>query len=689
MDLESFRTDLIETVRAAAEAGSMAIRRAFVEEAARRLADAEEAQDFVTCNCEGPDALPKKILVDGYAYDEVDGSVTLLVADWSDSDETQTLGTADVRKLFGMLRGFVDESLRGRLTDGSIEESSPTFDLALSLKDWMPDATRFRFFLASNRQLSSRIKDWSESPVGTVPTEFHIWDVSRFHRAFISATGRDDLTVDFTDDGASGLPCLKAGSATDYDAYLCVIPGDLLAKVYERYGSRLLEGNVRSFLSAKGKVNSRIQGTISAEPEMFFAYNNGIAATAAAVEVTSSTDGLRLLRATDLQIVNGGQTTASLALARRKGKADLSSISVQMKLSVVPAEKAVRLIPDIARYANSQNKVSDADFFANHPYHVRVEEISRRVWAPAALGAQHGTHWFYERARGQYLNEQTRLTRPQTAQFLLLNPRSQLILKTDIAKVENSWRRLPHKVSLGAQKNFSIFAEWIQKAWDEDSTQFSEDYFKQVVALTMLFRHVEGLVSRQPWYDNGYRAQTVTYTVARFAQAITDSSPDLELDHQLIWSRRAVPGEFDVDLAAISARVYEILTAPPAGVRNISEWAKREACWTRVSETAFSLSPASADLMLSRVEGRRRRRDAAATQKIDTGIGAQMAVVGIGGPEWRRMQKWGADAGLLSAKESQILALAAAIPLKLPTEKQSSVLLEIRSRLADAGYRSN
>ena len=53
-----------------------------------------------------------------------------------------------------------------------------------------------------------------------------------------------------------------------------------------------------------------------------------------------------------------------------------------MKLSVVASGHAMTLIPNIAKYANSQNKVSDADFFSNHPYHIRMEEISRRSGPP-------------------------------------------------------------------------------------------------------------------------------------------------------------------------------------------------------------------------------------------------------------------------------------------------------------------
>src|SRR5207249_3580286 len=150
-----------------------------------------------------------------------------------------------------------------------------------------------------------------------------------------SATGRDELEVDFTTIVPGGLPCLSASVETDeYKAYLCVIPGSVLAIIYDEYGSRLLEGNVRSFLGTRPRVNKAIRKTVSTEPTMFFAYNNGIASTASAADVTSTPTGLRLTKVTDLQIVNGGQTTATLANAIATDKENLEQTFVQMKLSV-------------------------------------------------------------------------------------------------------------------------------------------------------------------------------------------------------------------------------------------------------------------------------------------------------------------------------------------------------------------
>lgn len=685
MTLDEFRKDLLESVRDSAEAKRNLTRVAYVEEVGNRLVEAEEFTDFQLCSYVGVGTRNRRLQVDAYSYDEMDNSLSLLIADFNYEGGLTSFGATEANKLFGMLRNFLEEALSGNVTDGSPGESAPGYGLATDISQWQPNVARYRLYLVSDRQLNTRTKDWPEESIGGVPTEFHIWDIARFHVAYESATGRDDLEIDFTKFG-SGLACLKAGSARgEYEGYLCMIPGKTLAGVYERYGSRLLEGNVRSFLSAKGKVNSGIQATIRSMPEMFFAYNNGVTATAEDVILENRKNGLFITHATNLQIVNGAQTTASLAFAKRKDGADLSEVFVQMKLAVLPPEKADQLIPDIARFANSQNKVSDADFFSNHPYHVRIEEFSRRIWTPSAGGAQHGTHWFYERARGQYLNEQSKLTKAQRTQFQLQNPKRQVLSKTDIAKLENTWRGMPHKVSLGAQKNFMLFADWIAKRWKEDDSQFHEEYFKELVARAILFRHSEELVSTQPWYQGGYRANVVTYALAKLHDMVLNQGKGRRLDLRYIWDRQSVPSAMTAQLVCICKYVFEVLTDPSRPKENVTEWAKIEGCWDRVQTVKIPFEEAFYAQLTDGSVARRVQKEAAANQQIDNGIAIQSSVVGIAGRKWAEICAWGEKQGLLNVKDIELLRVASMIPVRLPSEKQCQLIWAIRSRLVENG----
>lgn len=690
MTLEEFRKDLLENVRVRAESNLDFNRVGFVEDVGQRLSDAEEFVDFVVCRFEG--VIGKKNLkLDGYSFDEADNSLALLIVDYSNDDDAPSFNTADATKAFGMLRAFVEEALKGKLSDGSIEESQPAHGFACDLMNWQSKITKYRFYLVSDGLLKSRAKDWPEEHLNGVGTEFHIWDVARLHTAYISATGRDELIVDFNEFGG-GLPCLKAAeSKGDYQAYLCMIPGVSLAQVYEKYGSRLLEGNVRTFLSIKGKVNAKIQVTIRNQPEMFFAYNNGIAATAEDVVIEQSEAGLKIVSAKNLQIVNGGQTTASLAIAARgtagkKDAVDLSLVMVQMKLSVLPSEKAGELIPEIARYSNSQNKVSDADFFANHPYHIRLEEFSRRIFTPPAMGTQYGTHWFYERARGQYLNEQAKLTPAQKRQFLIQNPRAQMLTKTDIAKIQNTWKEFPHKVSLGAQKSFMYFSELITKNWTSDESQFNEEYFKSNVALAILFRKTEALISSQDWYQGGYRANIVTYTLAKLHNMISEQALGKQMDLRAIWDKQSVSVVVQDQITIIAKHILDLLTDEDRPKDNVTEWAKMQLCWDSVKEFEIPLSTGMMNSLQDIRELMNESKKASENQKQDNSITAQIAVIAVDGREWTRMRDWAIKNNLLNPKKLDLLKVATQIPLKIPSEKQCLLIRQIQKQLISDGY---
>jgi hypothetical protein len=321
---------------------------------------------------------------------------------------------------------------------------------------------------------------------------------------------------------------------------------------------------------------------------MFFEYNNGISAVASQVGVSKEGEGLRLLWARDLQIVNGGQTTASLAMAARNDKANLESVLVQMKLSVIPAGESTEIIPKISRYANTQNKVSDADFFSNHEFHRRMEEISRRIWAPSLGGQQYNTHWFYERARGQYVTELAKLGPADRARFELLNPRKQLVTKTDFAKFENSWLRIPHQVSKGAQKNFLAFAGKVTDVWDEYQSGFDESYFKCAIVKAILFKTLEKTVPGEDWFEGDFRAQIVTYSVAKLS-SMTEEATGHTLDWEGIWRKQALsPAALDQS-RLVARAVSRIVSSPPRGTRNVSEWCKKQDCWETVREASIPL----------------------------------------------------------------------------------------------------
>lgn len=690
MDIEEFRKDFLETVKSHAAAEGDITHAAFVTIVSEKLMDAEEFSDFEHCYHEGNGVKDRrlKLGIDGYSFDESDDSLKLLIVDFRGGVEAETLTQTDASTMFSRLTAFITEAMSGMLHP-QLEDSSPARALATEIFRNQQAITRLRLYLATDAVLSSRVKDWPERIINDKPFEFHIWDAARFHRAFEAATGRDELKIDFREFMPEGIPCLEASQTGDeYKAYLCVIPGTVLADLYDRYGSRLLERNVRSFLGIRGakSVNSGIRSTILSQPSMFFAFNNGIAVTASTIEVARGGNGLGILCADDLQIVNGGQTTASLTTAKRKDRAELKDIFVQMKLSVIGPERADELIPQISRSANNQNKVSDADFFSNHPFHVRIETHSRRLWAPAVAGAQHETHWFYERARGQFLNEQIRMTPSEKRRFLQQNPREQLITKTDLAKYENSWREIPHVISLGAQKNFRDFAGYIDELWKASDSEFNEEYFKNIVARAIIWKYTERMVSRQPWYQGGYRANVVAYSIAKLAMMIRTSAGGRVLDFRAIWGKQGISKAMELQLEQIAEAVFNTIVSEDRPVDNVTEWCKKKLCWERVESIKVPLLSSFVADLVDKAELMTVKKDAKKLQKTDNGIAAQAEVVQLGGKYWQQISNWAEKKNLLTPDEKKIVSIAARIPNGIPPDFQCPKLLEIRSRMIAEGF---
>ena len=683
-ELRTFRDGII--ARAMAEFGRHAPEAGFGLVAGEMLEDAEELIDFVPCPYRGTGARRRSLGVDGYAFDEADGSLRLVIAEFSGEAHPVTLTQTTAKGIFSKLVSFVDEAFTGN-EDHLPADEDPASDFSRLLARHQSSITRLRFFLVSDGLLSDRIRDWPEQSIGGVPAEFHIWDISRFHDALSSRSGREALTVDFSGLVDGGVPCLKASlNQSEYSGYLCVLPGDVLARMYEEYGSRLLEGNVRSFLGKGVKVNRSIRETILRSPEMFFAFNNGIAATATSVETHDTPEGPRLLNATDLQIVNGGQTTASLALARRKDGADLNRIFVQMKVSVVDEEKSAELIPKISEYANRQTKVSDSDLFSNHAFHRRLEELSRRIKAPPRAGSQRTTTWFYERAKGQYRIETSKMSPAEKLRFEADNPKRQVITKTDLAKVENSWRQLPHEVSKGAQKNFDVYSDFIVSEWQQRPLQFNDEFFKNLVAHAIVFRELEQLIPLQTdWYAGGYRANVVTFTIAKLVQIISEQGGACVLNMQSIWRTQAVSPALSAQLKAIARAMYSVITAPEQGLENVTEWCKKELAWQRAQQQRVLLLPELAAELVSQTGQLEREADAVDTARIDTGIAAITEVVKCKPANWRKMRDWATQRSELTPKEDQLLLLAATAG-KIPSERQAAAILQIRRRLEADGF---
>jgi hypothetical protein len=335
---EEFRADLMAAAAARAEAHETSLREGFTSEVLERLRDAGELPDAESC-AEGLTGQNRRRLeIDAFAFDEADESLNLFVTIRNGEAEAPPALTLTEAREQGFARMLaVFEQARDGWLAANIEESRPLWALARRVQTGGKPAA-LRLHVLTDRPLSERVRDIKADRTREgIPVTFQIWDITRLKRIHDAGSVRDDLFVDLSFLPGGGLTVLPATSgAGGYDAYLAVLPGEALADIYTQYGSRLLEGNVRTFLGRRGNVNRGISSTLSTEPARFFAYNNGIAATASEVRKVEGPGGTIVLTGiADLQIVNGAQTTASLASLKREGKMPLDSVSVPMKLSVV------------------------------------------------------------------------------------------------------------------------------------------------------------------------------------------------------------------------------------------------------------------------------------------------------------------------------------------------------------------
>lgn len=689
---DEFRQDLLASAASRAETRAMGAREAFVDEIAERLRAAGEFPDIEAC-AERLDGLRnRKLELDAFAFDEADDSLHLIAAIRDGGSEAPvTINLSDARSEgFNRLAGVFEQARSGWIA-ANVEESRPLWALARMIETRrLPSALRLH--VITDRIISDRLRTIpSEITNDGVPITFQIWDIGRLKRIHEALNVRDDLVVDLSNLPGGGLPFLPATSGNDYSAYLAVVPGTALADIYIRHGSRLLEGNVRTFLGRRGSINKGIAATLAKEPSRFFAYNNGIAATASAVETITGDDGqLRMTRITDLQIVNGAQTTASLAALRRDHKLPEDGVFVPMKLSVVTPETAETLIPDISRYSNSQNAVRASDFFANHDFHRRIEQFSRRILAPATTGSQVQSHWYYERARGQYLNDQAGMSNAKRDQFVRLNPRGQVITKTDLAKVETCFDLLPDTACRGAEKAFVAFAVRVTDEWKDEKHRslYSDDWFRSAVARAIIFRATEALVSKAEWYASGTRAQVVAHTTARLAVLARETSGGGHLDYLRVWARQSVDEVLEAQLMVIAERVMDVLLSPPVAGQAVGEWAKQQACRKRMFETDVPVVDGFDAYLVTRSDVGTAEREQRGQQRVAEGLSVLTEALTLGADYWERVRNFAQSKRLLGPTDSVALGIACSMPRRLPSDMQAGRLMAVRARCEEAGFAS-
>lgn len=598
----------------------------------------------------------------GYSLSEDESTIWLFLTDYRTDITPQSLVGSELSGHFRRLIGFLEKT-RGGLWR-QLEESAASWDMTRRIEEVWAHVGEIRMVVLTNAVLRTTIPtshDYEDRKL-----HYSVWDLTRLQQLKSSGRAQEPIFLDVEEIWGEPIPCLGPhGRGGLYDSYLVMLPGDFIATIYEAFGPRLLELNVRSFLQSRGKVNRGIQETIGTAPDRFLAYNNGMSLTAAGVTLVPLPSGGQGIKdISDLQIVNGGQTTASLHYAKVKNRIDLSAIWVQAKLSVIEPTMLGDLVPRISEYANSQNKVNMADFSANDPFHIEVERLSRTVWAPGRAGTSSMTRWFYERARGQYGDAHARVRTPsRQRQFKLFHPLGQKFTKTDLAKFENTWDQLPWIVSLGAEKNFREFTLRLGRR----GATFTPDqtYFEALIAKIILFRSSERLIGALNL--GGYRAQTVTYTVSKLLNSVGQ-----RLDLRAIWHRQELSPAIASAIQDLGPRVHARLLSS-AGSRNISEWAKREECWKAIQDLAWTPSLELRSELTGAVSRTSTTSSASVAEQLNASERDALEVVlDLPGESWKALSYWAKEAdALLPWERSLAFGLGRLLTAgRIPSRKQ-------------------
>lgn len=642
IELQKFYTGIQEEIKAvliSAEEGTTP-EEAFTDLTLSMLSDSGETENYRLCYDEKVSKRGVEHKINAYALSENYETLDLFITIFNGTDKIFSVSKPDAEKAIERLLKFFKNAVYKDYAS-VVEPSSEIFDLAHTIanapeiKEYL---TRVNIFLITDGEVKAEFK--TSEKISGYTIFFRVVDINYLFN--LSEKSRIPIEINFTANDVA-LPCIVSNNQNEeYQSFLSVIPGEVLANIYEQFGSRLLEQNVRSFLQFTGKINKGIRKTILEEPHMFLAFNNGIAATAEEVQLIDLPNGKgkAIGYVKDLQIVNGGQTTASIYHTWKKDKATISDIYVPVKLSVVKKkDKFSEIVGRISEYANTQNKVSVVDLSSNKPFHIELEKLSRAIWAPPKKGETQQTTWFYERARGQYKNAILKygFTPSKKKAFEIKNPKSQVFSKEDLAKYVNSWQELydgkklvigPHFVVRGNQKNYVQFMNY---NFDKKPDNI---FFEDTIAKAILFRAAEKVYGIKPNAIGDMRYITVPYSIAWLGYQL-----NYKLELYKIWKNQSVSDNLNDLLYKIMVKVEAFIKKNAPGSL-YGEYAKKEECWNAVKNEDFNidLSSIKEDIETKATKRQRISDDEIAKAEFEASL---ERINSVHYEIWKNIEEWG------------------------------------------------
>lgn len=653
--------------------------------------DFNQVNEINLCNYEWKNGTRtyKNMKIDAYSVDTISNKVNLFIADYNDKEIT-TINNEIKNNLSQLMLNFFENTLKGFFsnTEQSASYSQAAYDILKNIKS----INKIDLFILSTNKISEKVKDLLLQEFTyrgqSFKVKLNVIDFDRIYKIRAESFEKEDIIINTSDYSVKGIPCIKANLGTNaYDSYLAIIPGELLADIYDDYSSQLLESNVRSFLSFRGGINKGIRGTILNARDKFFTYNNGISATAKNIEcLYIEGEGLLITKLRGLQIINGGQTTASLASTRIKDKASLKNIFVQMKLTIVN-ENDPDFVRNIAKFANSQNKVTSADLNSNHPYYTRIENFSRKIFAPIVDEKPYQELWFFERARGQYEQPMIKMTtKKQRDDYQKIRPKDKKFTKTDLAKFVNSANMYPYFVSWGADVNSTRFQERLEKEREKDDSFCNEYYYKELIGMAIIYKSLERIIAQQEWYieNRAYRPQLVTYTFSKFVYEVKNKK--LSIDYKTIWDKQKISLTMEKEFVKISKLAFDTIYGERE-ISNISSYCKSKQCWERLEQKSYELSSEIISQLISDDDKTADIYKAKKEQRSNNNINYALEIFNLGVPYWTRLREKAIEQKVVSYQDVEFLniALRSCEKLFVVTDRQAASIKLIVEELKKVG----
>jgi len=699
-ELLEFKKSLFENISIGSEANEIFPEESFFEYANNLLSEVGILDNVEYCPYRNTN---RGIKIDGYSWNPLEKTISGIVINYSNElDALETLTNTDMKEIGKRVTRFF-EAINNSGFISSLEVTDPGRVAAEEIKQFIPEAIKIRIVIITDLVLSARVKKINIENILDIDTSIEVWDLERLKALDQSESDHEEFTVDLVSLGG-GIKALPANTLENgVSTFLAIMPGELLSSIYNEFGQRLLESNVRTFLDFRAGTNKGMRKTLLTEPDNFFAYNNGLTVTATSIKTKTVNGELIITEMENMQIVNGGQTTAAIYFSPRdkggiKGldkeyffkDIDLSKVFVQMKLTVVGEREAADTMKEnIARYANSQNSIQESDLESNHPFHLNIESRSRKQTMPA--GEQGiSTKWFYERARGQYSTMLRALTGSQKRKFEVEYPKSQLFTKVDMAKYENTWRMKPFTVKKGAQANLRALGAVILKEFEKNEEQFGGAFYQSLVAKMILFRQSDTAILKSDWYkaDKGFKAETVTYTLALLRHLLIEKGKDINLDR--IYQNQSISKTLSSFIVSLAEQVRKNILDLNFrdGVANPSEFCKSEKGWIKFQQMNIDISSLDDADTINKDQIQDRDKETKELNKASRSISYFEQVMSISSQEWELIAKFNSENYPPDHVNVGIPKACALFHTtgKVPSDKQLKLAIEIKDKAYEEGF---